>query len=241
MKNKNDMMIKSFVLLLVFILGLVGYVCYYRGVFGNTNTNNEEVAEEKNPTQEHLEKFINAASIYSDTGYSSTAQAFYNGTTSIDNDIKYKITFNVLYYIDKNYKSDITLTNEEINSMQRVIGGDITGELLDVIKISDFNKIYKDLFHEKPNYTIDTIKNISCPSPLGFNNELDRIYLFYRCEGNSYSEYDSNIVSFDEDDNYYYVHQEGSLKPNAEESDVIVYKVLWKFDKNLNFVSTSRE
>ena len=65
--------------------------------------------------------------------------------------------------------------------------------------------------------------------------------MFYRCDGNAYSEYDSNINSIEEDNNYYYVHQEGSFKIDREVSDIIEYKILWKFDKDLNFISTSRE
>ena len=242
MNTRNDMLIKSFILLFLFLIGVVGYVCYYRGVFGNISNNKGQEDEKlENKVKKRIDKFISAASIYSDTGYSSTAQAFYNGATTIDSDIKFKMTYNAIYKIDKNYKSDIVLTTEEGNAMDRVFNEDISGESLDIITISDFNKTYKELFNEKPNYTIDTIKNIGCPSPLGYNKEYDRIYLFYRCNGNTYSEYDSVIISYDEDENYYYAHQEGSLKIDKEESDIIVYKVLWKFDKDLNFVSTSRE
>ena len=238
---KNDVMIKSLILLFVFIIGIVLYVLYYRGVFNNTNSslNNEEKVTNK--TEEKLSRFVQAASFHSDTGYSSTASAFYNGTSSIDDDIKYKMTMNFIYKIDHNYKSDVILSNEEINNMQRVFNDDISGESVDIVKISDFNKAYEELFHEKPSYSIDTIKNISCPSPWGYNNDLDRIYLFYRCEGNAYSEYDSNITSIEEDNKYYYVHQYGSLKSSIEKSDLTNFKVLWKFDKDLNFISTSRE
>ena len=238
---KNDIMIKSLILLFIFIIGMVLYVCYYRGMFNNTNssTEDEEVVVDK--TEEKLSRFIQAASFHSDTGYSSTAEAFYNGTTSIDNDIKFKMTMNVIYKIDHNYKSDVILSNEEISKMKRVFNDDISGEAVDIVKISDFNKVYEELFHEKTNYSIDTIKNISCPSPWGYNGELDRLYLFYRCDGNAYSEYDSNINSIEEDNNYYYVHQEGSFKIDREVSDIIEYKILWKFDKDLNFISTSRE
>lgn len=242
MKNNNDLMIKAFIMLFLFIIGMIGYVCYYRGVFDNTSNNEteEEATKEKN-IKDHLYKFVTAASIYSDTGYSSTAQAFYNGTNGIDPDIKYKMTYNVIVNIDQNYKSNVVLSTEEASKMTTIVPGDLGGEEVDVVKISDFNKVYEELFHEKPNYNLNTISNIGCPSPLGFNNDLDKMYLFYRCEGNSYSEYDSNIVSYDEDDTYYYVHQEGTFKSSIEESDVVVYKILWKFDKDLNFVSTGRE
>lgn len=240
MKN-NNLMIKAFILLFIFIIGMIGYVCYYRGVFDNTtNEDVEESSKEKN-VKEYLNRFISAASIYSDTGYSSTAQAFYNGTNNIDSDIKYKMTYNVIYNIDNNYKSNVVLSTEEASKMTTIVPGDVSGEEVDVVKISEFNKVYEELFHEKPNYNINTISNIGCPSPLGFNNDLDKMYLFYRCEGNSYSEYESVITSIEEKDNNYYVHQEGSFKNSIEESDVIVYKVLWKFDKDLNFISTSRE
>ena len=240
MKKKNDLIIKSFIMLFIFIIGIVGYICYYRGVFDNkVDIEEEEIV--KKDVKEHLDKFISAASIYSDTGYSSTAEAFYNGTTSIDSNTKYKIVYNILYNIDKNYKKNFVLSTEEASNMTTIVPGDLSGEEVDVLKISDFNKVYEDYFFEKPNYNLEIINNIGCPSPLGFNNELDRMYLFYRCEGNSYSEYDSVIVSYDEDDNFYYVHQEGSLKSSIEESDVVVYKVLWKFDKDLKFISTSRE
>lgn len=238
---KNDIMIKSLILLFIFIIGIVLYVCYYRGMFNNSNISTEDEEVVVNKTEEKLSRFVQAASFYSDTGYSSTASAFYNGTTSIDNDIKYKMTMNVIYKIDHNYKSDVILSSEEINSMQRVFSDDISGESVDVVKISDFNKTYEELFHEKPSYSIDTIKNISCPSPWGYNSDLDRLYLFYRCEGNAYSEYDSSITSIEEDDNYYYVHQYGSLKSSIEKSDLTNFKILWKFDKDLNFISTSRE
>ena len=243
MNDRNGALIKALILLFVFIIGIFGYVLYFNGFFDRNTDNIKKGSDdniEKN-VKERLSKFVSAASFYSDTGYSSTAQNFINGTTSIDNDIKYKMTYNVIYKIDQDYKSDVVLTTEESNAMKRVFNDDINGESLDIIKLSLFNKTYEELFNEKPSYTINNLTNIGCPAPLGYNIELDRIYLFYRCDGNSYSEYDSFIASYDEDDKYYYVHQEGGFKTQKEESDIIVYKILWKFDKKFNFVSTSKE
>ena len=243
MDEKNNLFV-SIVLLFIFIICIIGYIYYFRGMFDNDIS--EEVVEVdddniRKDVKKRLSKFINSASVFSESGYSSTAQAFYNGTTTITDDIKYKMAFNSIYKIDKNYKSDVVLTTEEANNMKRVFNGDISNESFDIIKISDFNKAYEELFHEKPNYTLDTIKNISCPSPWGFNSELDRIYLFYKCSGVGYSAYDSDIVSYEFDDNYYYVHQLGTLKSALAKSDFTYYKVLWKFDKKLNFISTTNE
>ena len=80
---KNNLMIKAFTMLFIFIIGMVGYICYYRGIFDN---NIEEDAISEKDIQNQLDKFINAASIYSETGYFSTAQAFFDGTNKIDND-----------------------------------------------------------------------------------------------------------------------------------------------------------
>ena len=111
-------------------------------------------------------------------------------------------------------------------------------ESFTIIKISDFDNAYKTFFNEEPDYTFKEIEFLGCPSPWGMNKELDKFYLFHRCGGVSESSYEPKITSFDTDGKFYLVHQQVK---SAYGREVDNFNLLWRFNKDLNFVSTERE
>ena len=244
MKDKKRFVIETIIIVIVFIIGLVGYFLYNRGYFTSKsdNTDTDVVEESKigKDNEEILKRFITIASYYSDNGYSTTADKFYNGTSSIDKDTRLKMAYNSVYNIDQKVKSDKKLSDNEIKSMTTNRNIDRNTAFV-IIKISDFNKAYSDLFQENVSYTLEEISKIGCPMPVGYNKELDRIYLSSECMSLDYGDLDFIIKSYDFDNKYYYVHQEIDVKTGVEESNTLTYKVLWKFDSNFKFISTTKE
>ncbi len=79
---------------------------------------------------------------------------------------------------------------------------------------------------------------LGCPSAQGMSRESDSIYLFSRCGGTTVMSYNTSITSYKFDGDNYLVYQKCELYDNASDTVEESYNLLWKFDKNLKFIST---
>lgn len=250
-EKKNIGLIILVVILLVICIGMGTFIFINRDkLTTKENTTIEEKNTDKtsnevtNEEKAILERFIKAASI-DDYIVSEivTAKYFNKGTTEITKEIKLKMAYNDIVNSDK--KEEYVLTDEDITQMTTTIpkeqlgGNGVSYENVTVIKTSDFEQAYKDFFNEDAIYSLDDIKDLGCPAPWGINKDLGKIYLFHRCGGVSLGTYITEIVSYEKDRDYYLVHQKGgwSTEDKAEKTT----KILWKFNKDLKFVSTEIE
>lgn len=247
-KKNNHIVLKILLILIVFAGGIV------LGVYLDSETElfnkiEKKDTKEKNITKEkqkeaplevtdtvktRLKKFITAATQYRASG--STRENFINGTTSLTKDIKLKMT-NAAIYNDNKPTKNIVLSGEEINNLEGVKPD--ANEIVDIIKISDYNDTYKELFNEEPVYEINELQMNGCPAPMAINRAQGTMYLFHRCGGTTATSYEEKINSYDLDNDNYYVHQE--LSQTTPDGINTTTKLLWKFDKNLKFISTTVE
>ena len=222
------------VLLVAAALG--GYLAGASRIANEVVEQKEAVQEEKSTgpleltdaVKTRLDKFVNVASKPNYTG-GGTIDDFMGGLTSLTNEIKYKMT-NVAVYQDNKVERDKSISTEEANRLTGLKPD--ANELVDKVKVADFDSTYKELFNENPSYTLDDLKG-GCPSPAAMDTENKVLYYFHRC-GGSGPEYNIKIASHDSDTDYYYVHEEITVSGTTT-------KLLWKFDKDFNFVSTSVE
>lgn len=250
-EKKNIGLIILVVILLVTCIGMGTFIFINRDkLTTKENTTIEEKNTDKtsnevtNEEKAILERFIKAASIDDDiVSEIVTAKYFNKGTTEITKEIKLKMAYNDIVNSDK--KEEYVLTDEDITQMTTTIpkeqlgGNGVSYENVTVIKTSDFEQAYKDFFNEDAIYSLDDIKDLGCPAPWGINKGLGNIYLFHRCGGVSLETYITEIVSYEKDRDYYLVHQKGGW--STEDKTEKTTKILWKFNKDLNFVSTEIE
>lgn len=247
-KKSNGGLVVVIVLLLLIVLGLGGFIFVNKDKLFNSNkttdSGNEEVVEKgKNlkldtATKTKLERFVKAGT-FTNPGGTNTIDYFKDGVTSITKMMKLKMAFINSYLIDKKGQRGVTLTEEERNAISGIKPD--ANETVSVLDKKDLDNEYKTLFGENPEYTYEEIsgfKTLGCPAPLGWDATTGKLYLYSRCGGTSAHEYSSEITSYDSDTDYYYVHQV-SKYVNSEET--IEYKLVWKFDKDLKFVSTEKE
>ncbi len=150
----------------------------------------------------------------------------------------------LLYFRDLNvyyYDSDNITYNEEktLDDATGIINDPIVvGENVIVLKMSDFDNAYNEFFKEDASYTINELSILGCPSAQGMSRESDSIYLFSRCGGTTVMSYNTSITSYNFDGDNYLVYQKAELYNNASDTVEENYNLLWKFDKNLKFIST---
>lgn len=182
-----------------------------------------------------MDDFIKAASNFS-YSMSNTAEIFYNGITKdkITPAMKVSIAYMKLLEYDKK----IEQTNEIPQNVLDAIGG-TTGETATTVKISDYDEVYKNFFIEKFQYDSE---EGGCPYPRIVDETTGKIYLFHRCGGSGpLGVHLQKNISYEFDGNYYYVNQAVIFKKNTDITDTKNDKVVWKYDKNLYFVSTTIE
>ena len=180
-----------------------------------------------------LERFVNAGSTYMVGGY-SIIDDFKGGVTTVSKDTKIWMAFYNVYYVDKKGERNVKVSADEKSKITGQKPADI--EPVDIIKISDFENEYEALFGEKAEYTLEDME--VCPLPKGTNKEADKFYLFHDCGGTTNIAYTSEITEYDSDFDYYYVHQVSKYKGEGTNEE---NKLVWKFDKDLKFVSTEKE
>ncbi len=189
-----------------------------------------------------LKRWVDIASHFSFSSSTTTIDKFLSGLTykQLSKSFKFKMAFNAIFY-DKKYIEKYELTENDVSKMESVMNkAGMKGETVAVMKVSDFNSEYKGLFQEDTTYTIKELP-FTCPISWALDKDSERIFLFNRCGGTGNGGYNTKITSIDSDNNYYYVHQTASFVEQPNNKVKKSYKTLWKFDKNLKFVSTTKE
>lgn len=200
---------------------------------------------DKIPTEvkNKLERWVTVASHYNGVGYTSTLEKFAEGVTELDDKTKFEMTYNAVYADKKIEKQEsYTLTSNDIAKMETSIDkNQMKNESVKLMKISDFNTTYEELFDEDSTYTIKDL-DFGCPTPWGMDESQDRLYLFERCGGTETTNPDYKDLTYESDDNYYFVHQKVDIHDGAQYNTITKsYKIVWIFDKNLHFISTEKE
>lgn len=193
----------------------------------------EEKEEEDTHSKEIEEKIIHfvKAGSHFDYGSDAIATQLHNGLTELSKEQKLLLTYFGVedkfvgveevpekYKDDEYMKQNVKKIRDEIYMMLQV-------------KISDFEGEYKYLFNEDiGEYNVKEING--CPHPYLKDDELGVIFLSRNCGGTGNITFSSEIVKQTKDENYYYVYQKSGFNGELKE-------VVWKFDLNGNFISTT--
>ena len=242
----------ALLVILMFLIGIgLGFGANYGMSYFNksaketksstVNEKEDKKVEVTDEVKEKLNLFINAASYgYGDHG--EFMKSFVDGKDSFDDSEKYLIVYNVLYY-KKLMTQDVVLAEQEIDSLkdEKLIEyfKNYKDAFLDISKIEIFDGVYNYLFNTNKTKTYENPYTHICPVQIGVNEEYGNIYFGQECGGTGGFSFEQSIKSYEFDGNNYLVHQECTLTATpGGETDV---KLLWKFDKDLNFVSTEKE
>ena len=244
-KKKGVSGLAVFLLIILFLAaGLVGgwYVGHNNLLQIGKETTKKEEKETTKETKEvsaeakqKMDDFIDAATFFS-YSMSNTAEKFYAGITNenVTPDMKVAMTYVKLLEMDKKSEQ----ASEIPQNVSEAVGG-TANESATTVKISDYDEAYKSFFNEDPQY--DT-KNGGCPYPRVVDKTTGKIYLFSRCGGSGpQGIFISKNISYDFDGNNYYVNQAVVFQKEVNIPSVKINKIVWKFDKDLNFVSTTAE
>ena len=75
---------------------------------------------------------------------------------------------------------------------------------------------------------------------MAIDPKTNEMYLFHRCGGTGVLSYDMNVVSYDSDDENYYV-EEKIVEENLAIKETKTTVLLWSFDKDFNFVKVEKK
>ena len=200
-----------------------------------TDNNKAENLELTAAVKSKLERFINVATTPNVAISSEPLKSFLNGLTDLTKQIKLTMTTTAIYN-DKLVTSNVVASERIRNNIEGVKPEQ--NEEVDAISVAVYNNTYKELFGEEASYEFSELGSTGCPAPAGINNELQVMYLLHRCGGDSETTYERKITNYKSDAKYYYVNQTINEK-NA--SGTTEYKLTWKFDKDMKFVSATKE
>lgn len=253
-KDKKKSWVLVTVLIVILLIAAVGggFLVGANYVSSKTLAKKSEVKEENENVQEtgldisvkasdklvkeRLEKFVLAGLDYNYAN-GGTYRHFANGTKSLSDEVKLKMT----YFVTKTGNSQYTLTEEEINKLTGVKPS-VDEPVMAMSKI-EFDNNYKELFNEDaPEFDSEKMQFCGCPAPMAFNPETKIMYLLSRCGGTGTDKITSTINSFDSDEKYIYVHTESRWEDlSVSEEPPKTTKLVWAFDKDLKFVRTKVE
>ena len=243
-KKSSGVLIILLVIILLFVAVLGGYWLGTTKVSKESKKQkNEEIEEVQEETKDleltddiksRLEKFVLVGSNYDYSG-NTTLDNFSEGTKEIPKKVKLRMARNSVYKYGE-VKTDVTISDDVVSKLTGVKPDN--GEIVDIITKTSFEKAYKELFNENPEYTYDEISG--CPAPLAIDESTGEMYLFHRCGGTGVITFNTKVVSYDADTEYYYVHTE-TEKKDLSNNEVTKNLLVWKFDKDYKFVSTEKE
>jgi hypothetical protein len=200
-----------------------------------------------------LNKFIEVG-IYTNDGYTTTGTLFALGADNISDSDKLLFTYQSAVSVNNKHKQ-LTEIPEKYKSEAGYLEPQFSFEL----NIDAFDKEYKSYFNSDPKYNDSDLINMGCPMIYKIDKELGIIILVNYCGGTDGVTYKYKNYKYEEDNKYYYVHQYvGSYnqsdktfsKVKANEKVVVTTfegneekfeTVVWKFDKNFNFISTENK
>ena len=240
-KKSNHIVLKIVLILIVFAGGVGLGIYLDKETTKEKQTKKETKEEDKlvltDDIKNKIEYFIEVATI-PEVGY-GTYNYFVNGANGLTNQVKYRMTNNILFQKEKDkVVQNVKLDESEINEMVGIKPD--KNEPVSIVKIEDFNNSYKKLFNEEAKYELEDLKDAGCPLPWAINKERGKIYYFSRCGGTYTADYERKVNSIEIKDDYYCAHQEINVT-NYGGTETKKILLLWKFDKNLNFVNTTLE
>ena len=266
--NKKTVKGKALSAWLVIIIVIFMLVTFGLGMFlgkklfenkndGNNsnNSNSNTIVEEQNNDKEQQEKinlFIQSA-LYSNSAGDGIADKFIRGYSSLTDDDKAIITYNSVINVKK-----LNAVVNEIPEKYKSEEDFWTGSIITKVPIATFKNEYNYYFKENLTSLNDGLY-LGCPMIYKYDEELGNIYFTNQCGGIASPIYKYSTFNNSQDDSYYYVDQyvgvertkaDGTLefvKPSTGEIVNVTSfegnedkfdKIQWKFDKNVNFIST---
>ena len=251
---------KGLIIILILALILIGAgVLLGTGLIGGKTEEKEE--KESTTTSEKImsdadKKFMESfaeAGLYHDEGQGGLAVMFMGGKDGLSEEEKITLVYFSLVGVQKKAQK-ITTIPDKYNSE-----GYWHNARLFELPISTFKEEYKKFFQEEVvlSHVKDAIK--ACPFVYTIEEDIGMMYFSHECGGAGGSEYYHKTYKYDEDNNYFYLYQyigekatdtdgkvvfknpnsgqtveADSFEGNEEKFDTLV----WKFKKNLVFVST---
>ncbi len=246
MKNKMDKI--SLIIGIIILIFIVAVSMIFgnsnNDLNSNTNSTNEENetvnVEEDNVSMEikkKLQLFIIAAYSYNEVTGSSD-NIFYDGTKEINKETKLGMTTFALYW-EKKVTTHYKLTQKDVSKMEtKIEKAHLAGNIMTVIKITDFDSMYNELFHEKVNYAFDDL-NRMLPESVGMDKSQNRIYILPGMNMNNSPMITG--ITYNYDGKYYYAHVSGETYNFSEKKSYDSFKSLVTFDNDFRFISTVKE
>lgn len=193
----------------------------------------EKTTEVTKEVKERIERFIDVATTLN---YGNNVMPYFmDGATSLTQEIKYEVV-NQALYIENKVEENIILTQEETSNLEGLKPDN--NEEVDIVKMTDYNEMYESLFNEESKYDVSVFNG--CPGLGAVNKDKSKLYYFHRCGGTGSMEYERTIMSIELEDDYYIAHQK-LIEKNLETGENKTILLKWKFDKNINFVSSEKE
>ncbi len=210
---------------------------------GNTTPSKEEVSvlPINDSVKEKITKIVIAASDYK----SDALQKFSVGLSTIPEDLKFRVTMNLLEKEEKilNYGmgTSIPISMDDLDGYNKKAEDLIKAGANGTLKLSDFENMYKYIFNEDVEFKTDGEGfNYYCPAPEAYSKKNDTIYLFDVC-GGTYVPWNVDIIDIASDETYYYA-KTLYIRPLMEgEQYQERYILNWKFDKNVVLVGNERQ
>ena len=237
MKN-NKVLLMILIIVLMLLSGVLGFKLSNltnnkEGKESDTTKTEESEKVDESAIKERIHHIVEIGTYYNIMGY-NLASEFYNGISEITREQKLQMT----YIGTRKMQKEVMETpekykdNADFNFIDKVPEDKRSGLRIIELSIDDFEKEYAYLFNEEiGEYT--TFEISGCPHPFMKDDELGKIYLNHNCGGSSDMTFESTITKEDKDENNYYVYTKEGFNGDLKE-------VVWKFDKNGYFISTTK-
>lgn len=208
---------------------------------------------------EKLSNFVSAG-IFNDYGYEGLAYDFAKGIEHLTDKQKLQLVFqyltNIQYVNEKIGKDNIPekYKNDEYISNSKIV--------MSILSSRTFEKEYEKIFGTAPTYDEKILKELDvCPSVYKLDTRIKKIFLFNECNLDGDTLVLTKTYNYKFEDGYYYVYQYVGLIKKTEDDEKKIYmkikankevdvddfygnedkfeKLIWKFDKNFIFISTT--
>ena len=250
------------IMIIVFMLFTFGIGISLGKELARKELNNNKEEEPTNEIKEvkdsnaitRLDNYVKAAS-FDDSVGNGMARDYMTGKSSVDQISKNKLAWISLLFVKQTPTPTVTNIPDKYKDDLLFNAGAVTE-----IPLSSYANEYKGLFNEEFIYN-NNISDYSviCPGAYKVEQELDRIYISRECGGTGNPPYFYKIYKYEEDNSNYYVYEYVATE-NPETGELIKVKsgevvnvttfegnedkfetVVWKFDKNFNFINTENK
>ncbi len=237
------------ILLIIFLLAAVGFAVWFFVLGGNGSKSNNDKKDE--PEQEEKEEKTNQEENNENKVTELDNLEVKNKLKGIIDSVRYEgrmwEIFNDLYDGKKGLSDQekILVVISNINREKEVEMPDKYKEnddfksmfdngALQYITFDSFENKYQELFNTLANFDEETMKSASATLVLYYDTELRKIYL-HPYGSTVAAPPKVEIMKYEQDNDNYYVYVECTkYETDVPETSTVV----WKFDKNYNFIST---